>query len=374
LGIAGPHTVGCWYKIKDLVLPVGGQASIICGNASAGTLPTLGLVTAGVLQPWYRLDIGGSPFAVSPTASRIGIWSLIIGVYTGESIIFYHDAIATSPTAASGVVGGFNAGTGRVGYMTTAASCFAGSLRAPFILNRAMSASEVAAYYNLSKQAMYKSDFGALPTLTAEGGVVGQYISNTKWQCMDTTGRTTITVETVNGKQCKVLTQTTAGYATIGLNARHMQQESGAAAFGEWEFWYYHPSGVGSDSVIWLWPDSITSSTQNAYYIYIMSGDTFCFYQRVATADTQLMSSPAGWYGTYNNTWAKIKIRRTITGDWYFYVNDALIPAAVGTNPINNLSFLSLDWIGFASGGGASGIKLCLGAIDGSNALIKRLK
>lgn len=65
----------------------------------------------------------------------------------------------------------------------------------------------------------FKSDWGVLQSVAAEGGVAGQFISNTRFQCYDTTGRFSIVRDTAgpNGALGKSIKATAATARKIYL-------------------------------------------------------------------------------------------------------------------------------------------------------------
>lgn len=371
LGVTTTATWGLWTTLSTLALP-GGTGVALQGNSAADYI---GVTINGVANTIGSIVLGGVQRVTAiANTGRVDEPMLTVLTYDGDKLRGYVDGVLwyTSPSYGAAITN-WNAGTGYCGYYSPASNIsFNGSIRAPFVLNRCWSDADVAAYYSLAKQACYKSDWGSLVTIAAVTGIVGQYISNTGWQSVDVAGSVTIDLETVNGKPCKVLRQAVTGYRNIAIHRTQMKQDAGAFAFGELEFWYYNPSGAGPDSVVWLYTGAMATNPQNSYYIYFGAGGVnLAFYKRVAGVDTLLFSSLASFP---SNTWAKITLKRLVTGAWYLYVNDVLVTPNVGTNPVTDTAFLALDWFSFSSGGLTAGQKLCLGAIDGSNAFVKRLK
>ena len=71
------------------------------------------------------------------------------------------------------------------------------------------------------------------------------------------------------------------------------------------------------------------------------------------------------------DTWVKLTISRNVAGSWYVKMDDKLITVSTGTNPATEAT--NLTAFGFQISLGV-GDKVSLGAIDGSNAIVKRLK
>ena len=73
------------------------------------------------------------------------------------------------------------------------------------------------------------------------------------------------------------------------------------------------------------------------------------------------------------STWQNIRVSRTVVGVWTMYRDGNLLSTAggAGTNPFTDAAHLSGNYIVVNLG---VGDKLALGAIDGSNALVKRIK
>jgi hypothetical protein len=275
------------------------------------------------------------------------------------------DLKMTSPSY-PGTADSWNAGTGYIGRISALTYSHNGSLCAPFILNRCMSSDEISDYYKLARSALWKTDYGCTVSVANEGGVVGQYISNTPFQCADATGRWQVETDTINGKSTKVLTCKTAG--TVYIDKSVLQSEAGALAFGEWE-WYYYRTGAAITHFAFI-SSAKTLTSYNGYEIYTQG-----------TGIMYILRYDAGAIGSYMayttaaqaplNVWTKFNVKRSVAGAFTFYINDAIPPLAAGTDPVTDTTYLSGNYLTISA---QVGDKLVLGAIDGSNALVKRLK
>ena len=363
LGVTTVGTWGCWYKVPTLVLPAGSFGMLLVGDGGNGYI---GVTTNGSAVPIFALTIAGFSRVISDATlpSRIGVWTCFIGAYDGDKLRIYIDgALRSTSLSYVGAVTAWNAGTGRVGHYVVATDSYDGNLRAPFILNRCWSDAEVAQYYSLAKTAQFKTDFGSLVSLADEGGTIGQYISNTQIQCGDTVGRWRVETDTINGKQVKCVTCKTVGL--LYLKREVMQQEAGAAAFGEWEWW----AKLGSTPT---WLSVLFSATvvgngtaagQNGYVVYADSGPTLALQKSTAGVLSNIIG-PLG-VGTPSD-WHKYTVRRTVAGGFTLLVDDVV----QGT--VTDVAHLTGNYIVFDLLD--PGDKIALGSIDGSNAFVKRLK
>jgi hypothetical protein len=325
----------------------------------------LGVVSAGSAFAIAGVRIGGvNRQLIDNLSSRIDVWTHILWTWDGANIRLYVDGLLrqTSPVYV-GVVD-WNIGTGHVGYSAVVPGISQnGNIRAPFILSRCWSDADVAAYYSLAKTAQFKTDFGSLVSLADEGGTIGQYISNTQIQCGDTVGRWRVETDTINGKQVKCVTCKTVGL--LYLKREVMQQEAGAAAFGEWEWW----AKLGSTPT---WLSVLFSATvvgngtaagQNGYVVYADSGPTLALQKSTAGVLSNIIG-PLG-VGTPSD-WHKYTVRRTVAGGFTLLVDDVV----QGT--VTDVAHLTGNYIVFDLLD--PGDKIALGSIDGSNAFVKRLK
>jgi len=192
-------------------------------------------------------------------------------------------------------------------------------------------------------------------------------MSNTQWQFSDTVGRFRVETDTINGRSTKVITCKTAG--SLYLKREEMQQEAGASAFGEWEFWHYRTAGAVSR--VALVSSTPTLTAFNGYAVYVQGADVVYLLRYDAGAIGSFMFySIAGQ--ALRNAWLKFRVSRTVAGIFTLYVNDALPVRDGGANPtVADAAYLTSNYIVIEA---QVGDKLALGSVDGANAFVKRLK
>jgi len=364
LSVTTAGTWCAWYRVPTLTVGGGGFSALFTANVDDGYFY---LASNAHAYPSCALVFAGVPRSLQiATDSRIGVWTLYTCTWDGDKIRLYIDGVLGNTSISYGpgtTVQSWNAGTGKIGKLTLATYSLDGNLRAPFILNRCWSDAEVAQYYSLAKTAQFKTDFGSLVSLADEGGTIGQYISNTQIQCGDTVGRWRVETDTINGKQVKCVTCKTVGL--LYLKREVMQQEAGAAAFGEWEWW----AKLGSTPT---WLSVLFSATvvgngtaagQNGYVVYADSGPTLALQKSTAGVLSNIIG-PLG-VGTPSD-WHKYTVRRTVAGGFTLLVDDVV----QGT--VTDVAHLTGNYIVFDLLD--PGDKIALGSIDGSNAFVKRLK
>lgn len=366
LSVTTTGTWGCWYKLPTLTLPAGALSMFF--SRTVGDY--FYVWTTGVAYLGMGIYLGGVARTLNNATlpSRVGVWTLGMATYDGTYVRLYCDGALVSTSAAwGGAIDNWNAGTGAACYYIGGATYGVnGNVRAPFILNRCMSDSEISDYYRLSRSALWKTDWGCTISTSDEGGTVGQYISNSSFQCGDTVGRWRIETDTINGKTTKVLTCKTTGI--VYLNRNVMQQEAGAAAFGELEIWFYK-TDAGYVTVT-LNNSGVNGVLANANELYCAIGEEIGVQRYVGGAWAANNFQTAAGYCPIT-TWTKATVRRTVAGVGTAYLNDQLIPVSVGANPFTDTTYLTSETTRFAM---STGCKISLGSIDGSNALVKRLK
>lgn len=367
LGVTTAATFGCWYKLPSLDIGADNYAGLFTGT-TGNDLISLYLNN----QAYFRaeLQISGVPRSlIDNQPSRADVWTFGAVTYDGANVRLYIDGVLrqTSAAWASSLDGFSAASTAHFGGFATVANFgLVGYARAPFILNRAMSQQEIIDYYNLATVACWKSDYNVMTSVAAEGGIKWSFLSNSSFQFGSTTSRYLIDTEAINGKINKIIRCSTAG--SLFIRREQLNQEAGAMAFGEWEYYVKHATGTTT----YFFVISANLDVDLTGYVgYISSTGVFCIYQSNAVGGVAatLMQSAASVVP--DNTWIKITIKRTIAGAWYAYMNDILIPATVGSNPATNTASLSADCLWMSIG---VGDKISLGATDGSNAIVKRLK
>jgi hypothetical protein len=360
LGLTTVGTWGFWFKTATLVLPVGTLAALLSANVSNGYF---GLSAPGLAYTFGTVVISGTPRNITHAVStRVDVWTLYTCTYDGDKLRIYRDGeLGNTSPSYPGTIDSWDAGTGYVGRLSALTYSFDGRIRSPFVLNRCLSGIEVADLYNKAKAACWKTDYGAVVSLADEGGVIGNYLSNTPWRFGDATGRWRVETDTIEGRQCKVITCKTAGL--LYLDARQMKQEPGAAAFGEWDFWFKHASGTAWYMLFCASvPLGATDAGQNGYRVYGDTTPTAVIHKRTAGVGSTV-AGPAAWpVGSAYFNW---KIQRTVAGVFTMSRSDGL--SMTGTDT----SHLASNYVVLSMG---ADDKMALGDIGGRHSFRKGLK
>ena len=118
-------------------------------------------------------------------------------------------------------------------------------------------------------------------------------------------------------------------------------------AYGEWEF------NVKCYSAADIWIMFVASAAateisaaQNGYAVRLTLAGSAHLYRITAGGHVQLNATVTG---TFSN-WVKIKVTRTIAGEFTLYINDTLAVAAAGTNPITDTTYTTSEYISISVG------------------------
>lgn len=368
LGVTTAGTWQVWYKTPSLTFLAPNPYGIfMTSSGNDGLMIRVNGSALGAL--WLQISgVGRSILGTLP--SRVGVWTLLTGTYDGDKLRLYMDDIPDTVSASfPGVLDWWNSASARFGMgclgggALNAGYSYNGLARAPLILNRALSQDEISQVYTRAKKACWKTE-GALVSLADEGGIVGNYLSNTQFQFGDTVGRWRVELDTIEGQQCKVITCKTAGW--LYLDKSVMQQRGGAGAFGGWDFWYYMSAnaGVRRFHVISSTKDSATSNG------YTLSFDT------PGSIENFLWTAGA-WGGTLWTTvngaipvagWTNLKYSRTVAASHDLLVNNSRPAVTGGSIPATNAAHLSSNYLLMLC---RTGDKI---SIDGSHPFTKSLK
>jgi hypothetical protein len=367
LSVSGAATFGCWYKIPSLTsVGADNYAGLFCGT-TGNDLISIYLNGSAFLRAELQIS-GVARSLIDNQPSRANVWTLAIFTYDGDKIRIYADGVLRQTSASyPSVLNGFSAGTAYFGgFSTVPGYGLDGVARSPFILNKCWSQEEITQYYNLAKVACWKTDFGVLSTLTAQGGITGAYLSNSPFQFADTTGRFYVETDTINGKLCKVIRCSVAG--SLYIDRGRLQQEAGSAAFGEWEWYYYRTAGSVS-RVAFISSDN-TLTSFNGYEVYTQGTGILYFLRYDVGAVGSYMAVTTTNQAPLN-VWTKFNVKRSVAGIFTFYINDIIPPLGTGTDPVTDTQYLSSNYLTISA---QVGDKIALGSLDGSNALVKRIK
>jgi len=123
-------------------------------------------------------------------------------------------------------------------------------------------------------------------------------------------------------------------------------------AYGEWEFDIYKGDIAGNYFVSII--NTITAWASGfGYYIWILSGGDIKFYKRTGGGATSLASTDILYIDNF--VWYRLKITRTLDGEFYFYIkggafgNDGwtLIAMNSSANPLTDNSYTESQYMSF---------------------------
>lgn len=212
------------------------------------------------------------------------------------------------------------------------------------IHNKCLTADEVANDFDKSNNFIrFKTDWGAVQSTATEGGVTAQYLSNTPFQHGNTSGRYKISMDTVGGELCKVIECTTAGFLYADMRKYNNPV---ANTGGKWEFWLKQDSSGSTFPQILFsaaFPLVWNAGTQFAYYLRVTSGQYAQLARIDAGSDTVLMRNAASSISA--GSWNKYTITRDYLGNFTVWINDVLLVATAGTNPVQDVTYADLAYM-----------------------------
>lgn len=203
----------------------------------------------------------------------------------------------------------------------------------------------------------YHTDWGVTESVA---NVTGGFLENSPFTRQSGTWK--ISTDTIDGKDVKVIECVVAGILTIPTS--QFQQTPTESAYGTYEWHMYQKAG---NTPIVNFISSVTTGVTTGYYMFVEPAN-----QRVRFWE------PGGagelFSGTNSSvtagTWNKFKVTRTSAGIFTVYMNDAVITAATGSNPVTDnttttSSYLLLDL--------DAGDKISYSALNGDSSIIKKL-
>jgi len=284
-------------------------------------------------------SVGNTRSRLSDAVANHGRWlHVAFNIYADGSLPdLYINGIAQVTSSTFGVVNQLNLGNTNVmiGRQSNTAARWYNGLLGPIELykNKIITDQQARNAYLKGKTALWRTEYGPAVSSSDEGGVIGNYLSQTPFQFGDTTVRARVEVDSINGVSCKVITCKTAGLLYCPTSV--FQQNSTEAAFGTWEWWWY--KGADANAPLIMICASIIagiSGAQNGYCIGVNSSEQLYIARITAgvAAFTNMFSAPA--YFT-NVAWHRMVASRSTTGVFTMYHDENLMPitGGGGANP-----------------------------------------
>ena len=324
------NTVSFWIKptttSEDIIDLDGGTHTI---EVSSGTLTATGFDT-----PTIYVDGNVSSTLVA------GLWQ--------------HVVITTAA--------GFTASDLDIGKETT---YFDGYLADIKIYNEVKNSGWVTKQYEKGASVVqYKTDWGAR---VSSANISSGEIENTGWYV--NSGNWQIGTDTINGEEVKVLACHTDN-GIVFTKSGDMGQSDTEAAYGTWEWYWYHYDGNNIFHI--MINDEVSTpaaGTANGYVFRLGTAERWRLRKETAGSIIDLQVSAAGTFNV--GQWYKMKVTRSATGEFSVYVDDTLLTMESGTNPITDNTFTTApyfsiqaratDMIAFADKKGQKGIIKRLG-------------
>jgi len=257
----------------------------------------------------------------------INQWHHVVFTYTnGVGGTFYLDG---APTAAPTIAYNINiptVGDISLGGTSTNTLNSSGRMTKPIVYNEVKDATWIANRYREGAiAAHYDSLWGAIESVAAEGGTIGQYLSNTGYQFVDATTRWRVGSDLVIGgavaaEPYKSVYPTVGGYIyqdniELGLSTAEM-------LYGTWKFSMYK-NGAG-DEVNYVMGSSATGAVFNGYYVQFDASERLRLYERTGAAAATVLGTAAAALDL--QTWYDVYVTRTYAGLWRLYYKEATSP------------------------------------------------
>lgn len=277
----------------------------------------------------------------------------LINVDTGILQIYLNAVLQDNATSTWN--GTLYAGPSAVIYFGGTGSAYTnGDFLAPKIYNYILTPEKILNNYKeVARAIQFKTDWGVRESVAAESS---GNLSNSPFRIL--TGTWKISTTTIQGNVVKVIECVTAGviYVPISLFGCNLTD----AAFGTWEWWQLK-SGDGSGSIIVFISTQLASTY--GYSVTYSSSETFTIDRYTGGSPTTILVGPVKGL----NTWYKIKVTRSNTGVFNFYIDDTFIGTITDTNTMVSsyfpLAFAAGDKIAYADVAGNFAITKYLGVI-----------
>jgi len=243
-----------------------------------------------------------------------------------------------------------------------------GTLICPEIYNVVKDADWFAAKYLEGANAVqFKTDWNFKESVANEGGVMHQEIGGVGSPIQTVTDKFNpmwrVETDTINSRIVKALVNKVAGLSYI-TTEHYWDASTTDAAFGEWEFWVYHVS-----TSTFKIPFIAASLVEGAgdYRLQIdPDGSVLLIESGVDTLFDTVAQSVT------DDQWTHFRITRSSTGVFTVYQDHVLLSVAggTGTNPVTDLTTTISNYFIVTMN---LGDKICLGAVDGSYSITKKL-
>lgn len=338
-GTAGPVVLETPIGVANKIPAVGGW------NSGAAAFPSETLTTI-TIEYWWRprtgvannsvfLEIGANVVELRSQNAGSGLqvvvegasafnqdlgvtpetWHHIMITYTnGVGGNVYVDGVihATAVTNQGNLSGitRLSIGTDSSGTLTSE-----GDLLSPCIYDTIKSATFAAEKYKSgAKAAQYTSLWGVIESISAEGGIANQYLSNTGFQFADATTRWLVGANTdTDGRAVKYVYPSVGGYIYKTADSLKLSQQE--MLYGTWDFSIYKTGDAAEINFV-MGSDDV-GALFNGYYVQFDSSERLRLYERTGAAASTVLGTAAGALSllvVYD-----VRVTRSYAGEWRLY-------------------------------------------------------
>lgn len=303
---------------------------------------------------------------------RSNNWYHIVAVYRNNSVnsqIYVNGADVSANKNA--VIAAANAVVPRIGSNAIGTTFSDASYISGAMYNRALTESEIRKHYFQAKTACWKTKYEGIAVSSAdEGGIVGQYIGQTPFQCSDAVGRWRVETDIVNNvPNCKIIANRTA-LGVIGINTSIFQQNTTEAAFGSYKLYFNVPIASVLRWVLIGTANAAFNAANQTGYAVVIDGSVgvLALYRTLLGIVTQIYRSTNGVFTA--STWNELIVERTNSCVFTVKLNGNITPVFVGSNPVTDSSYVLSEWQSL-EGSGAIGSRIVF-ASPNSNLCIRK--
>jgi hypothetical protein len=337
------------------------RQDFVCKRDAGGTNYHVYSNTAGQLSCW---DGDSSPdWNVDYLSSK----SLIFTMTNGANGTLYLDGVSagSSTTAidvatddAPLIIGNLYSGSRQVNQNT---------LSAVAIVNRILTPTEAAELHTdlagtpdtrkiISTPSMGLVSLGNNARETTSNITAG-WIPGTIWQV--DSGEFAVEIETVDGKECKIIECKTNGNAYFKWS--ELRNNLNEAAYGTYEWWAWKTDAAINTYI----PVAASTASYNdaSQTGYLWSGggvEQMRFYEITTGTITSICQTATGYETP--DVWNKYKVTRSPVGEFTLYLNDVAWVAVSGSNPVTDNTNTQAEYFVWQA---RAGEKTAISTIDG---------
>ena len=282
-------------------------------------------------------DIDNANMVRYHTPYSNNVWNHVVVVMTGsyENKLYFNGELVGSGAFSSAGLDSF-VGTGFIGSRNNISNGINAEITTTKIYNEEKDLDWVIAEYNLGKNALFKTEAGAFESVANQT----EQIENTPFKV--DSGAFKITRDTIDSSDVKVIEGVSSG--EINISTSEFQQTPIEGAYGEWNFEFYKKdSSILDINFIANIIGSEGDTGLDGYNIRLNSSDNLVLKRINGASVSNLIVATNGDVPV--ETWTKLKITRSVSGEFSIYLNDVLVTATVGTNPITDNIYTESNYI-----------------------------